>query len=84
MGAYLLDISKYFDSINHIILSKKLEMYGIIGTELNWFSSYLNGRKQFFNFKHPSPVELHAVFHKGQFLALPCFYCSLMASPILQ
>ena len=45
-GACLLDISKCFDSINHILLLKKLEMYGIIGTELDWFSSYLNGRKQ--------------------------------------
>ena len=25
-------------------------MYGIIGTELHWFSSYLNGRTQFVNF----------------------------------
>ena len=45
-----LDISKCFDSINHIILLKKLEMYGFIGTELDWFSSYLNGCKQFVNF----------------------------------
>ena len=51
-GTCLLDISKCFDSINHIILLKKLEMYGIIGTELNWFSSYLNGRKQFVNFNN--------------------------------
>ena len=50
--ACLLDISKCFDSINHIILLKKLEMYGIIGTELHWFSSYLNGRKQFVNFNN--------------------------------
>ena len=40
-GACLLDISKCFDSINHTILLKKLEMYGITSTELKWFSSYL-------------------------------------------
>ena len=44
-GACLLDISKCFDSINHTILLKKLEMYGITSTELKWFSSYLSGRK---------------------------------------
>ena len=51
-GACLLDISKCFDSINHILLLKKLEMYGITGTELDWFSSYLNGRKQFVKFNN--------------------------------
>ena len=51
-GACLLDISKCFDSINHILLLKKLEMYGIIGTELDWFSSYLNGCKQFVKFNN--------------------------------
>ena len=29
-------------------------MYGISGTELNWFYSHLNGRKQFANFKSES------------------------------
>ena len=51
-GACLLDIFKCLDSINHILLLKKLEMYGIIGTELDWFSSYLNGRKQFVKFNN--------------------------------
>ena len=45
-GACLLDISKCFDSINHTILLKKLEIYGISSTELKWLSSYLRGRKQ--------------------------------------
>ena len=49
-GACLLDISKCFDSINHKILLKKLEMYGITSTELKWFSSYLSGRKQVVKF----------------------------------
>ena len=45
-GACLLDISKCFDYINDEILLKKLEMYGITGNELDWFSSYLKSRKQ--------------------------------------
>ena len=49
-GACLLDISKCFDSINHTILLKKLEMYGITSTEQKWFSSYLRGRKQIVKF----------------------------------
>ena len=49
-GACLLDISNCFDSINHTILLKKLEMYGITSTELKWFSSYLSGRKQVVKF----------------------------------
>ena len=42
-GVCLLDISKC--SINHTILFKKLEMYGITSPELKWLSSYLRGRK---------------------------------------
>ena len=49
-GACLLDISKCFDSINHTILLKKLEMYGITCTELKWFPSDLRGRKQIVKF----------------------------------
>ena len=49
-GARLLDISKCFDSINHTVLLKKLEMYGITSIELKWFSSYLSGRKQVVKF----------------------------------
>ena len=49
-GVCLLDISKCFDSINHTILLKKLEMYGITSTELKRFSSYLKGRRQVVKF----------------------------------
>ena len=45
-GVCLLDISKCFDTISHRILLQKIRMYGIKHTELEWFSSYLDKRKQ--------------------------------------
>ena len=41
-----LDFAKAFDSVDHIILLKKLKSYGISGNMYNWFTDYLHGRKQ--------------------------------------
>ena len=57
-GACLLDISKCFDSINHDILLKKLEMYGFQDVELTWFKSYLYNRQQLVSFQQETSEHL--------------------------
>ena len=42
-----IDLRKAFDTVNHDILIFRLRHYGIIGTELKWFKSYLSNRQQY-------------------------------------
>ena len=46
-----IDLSKAFDSLDRDYLCAKLEYYGVRDVELQWFSSYLNSRKQCVRFK---------------------------------
>ena len=43
----LLDLSTAFDTINHEFLPRLKHDFGIRGTALNWFRSYLSDRKQY-------------------------------------
>ena len=42
-----IDFQKAFDTVNHLILIKKLEHYGIRGVGLDCFRSYVSNRKQY-------------------------------------
>ena len=47
------DITKYFDTINHSILLKKMEYYGLQSENIKLFKSYLNEREQMITFGKP-------------------------------
>ena len=45
-GMVLIDLQKYFDTVDYTILTTKLNAIGIDDSSGSWFKSYLTVRKQ--------------------------------------
>ena len=45
-GAVFIDFRKAFDTVDHAVLIKKMEMLGVRGVQLKWFMDYLSNRQQ--------------------------------------
>jgi len=75
----LLDFSAAFDAVDHATLLRRLKTtYGITGTALVWFTSYLHERKSLS--VREDPAKFHHCycmeFHKDQFSDRSCFFCT--------
>ena len=52
-----IDFSKAFDTVNHSILLKKLELHGTTDTNYAWIKSYLSDRLQYIKTDENSRTE---------------------------
>ena len=52
------DITKCFDTINHSILLKKMEFYGLQSENIKWFKSYLNEREHMVSCHNKSTISI--------------------------
>ena len=57
-----IDLSKAFDTVDHKILITKLGNYGIKGTNLQWFTSYLENRKLFVAYENFSTSYVNILY----------------------
>ena len=78
----LLDLSAAFDTVNHEILLRRLETtFGITGTALQWFSSYLGNRSQRVVFGDGVSESFYLAFYL--YLRAPALDpCSLLCTPV--
>ena len=67
-----IDLQKAFDTVDHQILLKKVEYYGIRGLANNWFRSYLTNRQQLVSINGFNSVKKVwiTVYHRARFWVL--------------
>ena len=77
------DLSAAFDTVDHgILLSRLFNRFGITGTVLEWFRSYLSYRTQFVQVNRVRPVSHVLEFGVPQGSVLGPLLCSMYTSPL--
>ena len=81
-GMVLIDLQKAFDTVDHVILLNKLEKMGVSSVE--WFKSYLSGRKQIVNVNQvdSTPLGINCGVPQGSILGPLLFLCYVNDMPI--
>ena len=80
----LLDLSAAFDTIDHEKLLHRLETsFGINGTALDWFRSYLSNRSQAVRIKNSSSEKMYLNFGVPQGSVLGPILFTLYVAPVV-
>ena len=79
LGVFI-DLSNVFDTVNHSLLIKKLQIYGFRGINLAWFCSYLVNRKQYISLGHDLKTGTQNILcgvRQGSILG-PLLFCYML------
>ena len=61
MDTFYIDYAKAFDKVDHQILLKKLEHYGVPDEYILWINSFLSERRQIVSINHSYSYEAKVV-----------------------
>ena len=76
-----IDLRKVFDTVDHQILSNKLQAMGVFN--IKWFQSYLTGRKPLINVDNSKSylVDISCVYQREVYWAPYIFFIMSMICP---
>ena len=84
-GVVMIDVRKAFDVVDHKLLLKKLQVYGLNTISLKWFQSYLSGgyQKVFVDGKLSAPRVIHSGVLQGSILGRALFLLFINDLPLV-